>query len=57
MSQHWEDRAAEDRRAFLLVLFGADSRDVRHRTYGREVAIGIAIAVGLCAVIYAAVWR
>ena len=40
-----------------MVLFGADSRDVRHRTYGREVAIGIAIAVGLCAVIYAAVWR
>jgi hypothetical protein len=50
MSQHWEDRDAEDRRAYLLVLFGADPRDVRRRTYGREVAIGVVIGLGISAV-------
>ncbi|HTB10923.1 MAG TPA: hypothetical protein VK752_05105 [Bryobacteraceae bacterium] len=57
MSQHWEDRDAEDRRAFLLVLFGADPRDVRTRTYGREVAIGLAIGLAIGVVILAAVLR
>lgn len=49
MSQHWEDRDDEDRRAVLLVLFGADPRDVRSRTYGREVVIGVVIGVALAA--------
>ena len=46
MSQHWEDRDAEDRRAFLLVLFGADPRDVRRRNYWRELGIGIVLGLG-----------
>lgn len=47
MSQHWEDRDPEDLRATLLVMFGADPRDVRRRTYGREVVIGIAIGLAI----------
>jgi hypothetical protein len=48
MSQHWDDRDDEDLRAYLLVSFGADPRDVkRGATYGWEVAVGVAIGLAL----------
>lgn len=56
MSQHREDRDEEGLRAFLLVLGGADPRDVaRGAKYGWEMAIGIGIGLAIAAVIYLSV--
>lgn len=53
MSQHREDRDDLSLRQFILIIGGADPREVqRGRSYRREVVLAVLIGLVMCGMIF-----